>query len=105
VDAKVRDRLAASIAATALLVAMGTLMFGRFDAGVRLAASDGRVIVTAVNEHSVARSAGIQPGMIVTNLDNVTLVRLPQFVYPLIPPSPNPPRRPTSRSRRTSRTP
>jgi signal transduction histidine kinase len=90
VDAKVRDRLAASIAAAAILVAMGTLMFGRFDAGVRLAASNGRVVVTAVNEHSVARSAGIQPGMVVTNLDNVTLVRLPQFVYPPIPPSPNP---------------
>lgn len=89
-DAALRERLAAGLAAAALLAAMGTLMFGRFDPGVRLAVSGGRVVIAAVNEHSVARSAGIQAGMIVTELDNVTLLLLPQFIYPAIPPSPNP---------------
>jgi signal transduction histidine kinase len=89
-DAGLRDRLAAGLASVALLVAMGTLMFGRFDSGVRLAASNGRVVITAINEHSVARAAGLQPGMIVTELNNVTLIRLPQYVYPSIPPTPDP---------------
>jgi len=89
-DARLRDRLAMTLAATALLVAMGTLMFGRFDSGLRLAASDGRVVITNVNEHSLARSAGLQRGMVVTDLNSVALLRLPQFLYPSIPPTPDP---------------
>ena len=89
-DAKLRDRLALGLAATALAVAMGTLMFARFDAGVRLAASGGRVVITSVNEHSIARSAGLQRGMILTELNNVALLRLPQYLYPSIPPTPDP---------------
>ena len=89
-DERLRDRLGVGIAGVALLVAMGTLMFGRFDSGVRLAASDGRVVITSVNEHSLARGAGLQRGMVVTELNSVALMRLPQFLYPSIPPSPDP---------------
>ena len=89
-DAKLRDRLAMTLAAVALLVAMGTLMFGRFDSGVRLAAADGRVVITNVNDHSVARTTGFQAGMIVTQLNNVTLIQLPHYLYPSIQPTPDP---------------
>src|SRR6185295_11869250 len=92
-DAKLRDRLAIGLAAVSLVLALGTLMFGRYDPGVRLAASNGRVFITAVNERSIARGAGLAPGMVVTQLNNVTLIRFPQYVYPeppLIEPSPNP---------------
>jgi len=82
--------VAAALAAVALLVAMFTLLFGRFDPGVRLANSNGRVEITGVNENSIARAAGLRPGMIVTALNNVTLVQLPQFVYASIPPTPDP---------------
>ena len=80
--AKLRDRLAIGLAAVSLVLALGTLMFGRYDPGVRLAASNGRVFITAVNERSIAREAGLAPGMVVTQLNNVTLVRFPQYVYP-----------------------
>ncbi|MEO8437008.1 MAG: sensor histidine kinase [Chloroflexota bacterium] len=89
-DARVRDRLALGIAGIALLAALATLMFGRFDPGVRLAASNGRIMVTAINEHSIARSTGLQAGMIVTQINNVTLIRFPEYVYPALPPSPDP---------------
>ena len=81
-DAKLRDRLAIGLAAVSLVLALGTLMFGRYDPGVRLAATNGRVYITAVNERSIAREAGLAPGMVVTQLNNVTLVRFPQYVYP-----------------------
>jgi signal transduction histidine kinase len=90
VDARTRDRFAIGVAAVALLIAMATLMFGRFDPGIQLAVSNGRVLIVGVNEHSVARSTGLQPGMIVTQLNGVTLVRLPAYIYPAIPPTPNP---------------
>jgi hypothetical protein len=92
-DEKLRDRLAVGLAALSLALALGTLMFGRYDPGVRLAASDGRVFIAAVNERSIAREVGFAPGMIVTQLNNVTLIRFPQYVYPeppAIEPSPDP---------------
>ncbi len=89
-DARLRDRAAMAIAGIALLVAMGTLMFGRFDPGVRLTMSSGRVLISAINDHSIARSTGFQAGMIVTQLNGVTLIQLPQIVYSSIPPSPDP---------------
>jgi signal transduction histidine kinase len=89
-DARLRDRRAVALAAIMLLVALATLMFGRFDPGVRLAISDGRVVITAVNDHSTARGAGLQAGMLVTQLNGQTLIRFPQYVYPAIPPSPDP---------------
>jgi signal transduction histidine kinase len=92
-DAKLRDRLAVGVAAVALVLALGTLMFGRYDSGVRMAVANGRVVITEVNERSVARGAGLEAGMIVTQLNNVTLIRLPQYVYPPAPvtePSPDP---------------
>jgi hypothetical protein len=84
-DAKLRDRLAVGLAALALVLALGTLMFGRYDPGVRLAASNGRIFITGVNERSIARTMALEPGMIVTQLNNVTLIRFPQYVYPPLP--------------------
>src|SRR4029079_5348589 len=92
-DAKLRDRLAIGLAAVSLVLALGTLMFGRYDPGVRLTASNGRVFITAGNERSIARGAGLAPGMVGNQLNNVTLVRFPQYVYPdppLTEPSPDP---------------
>ena len=89
-DARLRDRLAIGIASVAVLVAVGTLMVGVFDYGVRLSDQGDHVVIADVNTNSIAHSNGLQPGMIVTRLNGVTLLRLPQFLYPSIPPSPDP---------------
>jgi signal transduction histidine kinase len=90
VDARLRDRLATGIATLAVLAALGTLMFGAFDSGIRLADQGDHVVIGDVNDHSLAHANGIQRGMIVTRLNGVTLVRLPAYVYPAIPPTPDP---------------
>jgi signal transduction histidine kinase len=85
VNPTLRDRIAAAITALALLLALGTAMFGAYDNGVRLAASNDQVVVTDVAEHSVAYQVGIRPGMVVTQLNWTVLVRLPepQFTEPV----------------------
>lgn len=89
-DPKIRDRAAGIIAGAALLLALGTMLIGRFDPGVTLVSAGDKVMVTAVNQHSVAYSVGLRAGMVVTQLDNVALIQLPEYVYPPIPPTPNP---------------
>ena len=90
-DARLRDRVAIGIAVVAMVLGVGTLMFGRYDTGITLTVDDqGRVIVVAVNPHSRAEQYGIQAGMIVTQLNGVELIRLPQYIYPDVEPSPDP---------------
>ena len=82
-DAKLRDRLAIGLAAVSLVLALGTLMFGRYDPGVRSRPPTARVVHhrRSTSAASPAEPAS-QPGMVVTQLNNVTLIRLPQYVYP-----------------------
>ncbi len=89
-DQRTIDRLAAAIAALALAVGLGTIMFGTFESGIRLSTSGEYVIVTEVQPRSIAASYGLRPGMIVTELEGMTLVRMPQTVYPTVEPTPDP---------------
>jgi signal transduction histidine kinase len=90
-DARLRDRLAIGLAMVAVFLATITVGLGRFDPGVRLfIGNDGRVVVTDVPQLSLAYGNGLRPGMIVTALHGVTLIRLPQLVYPNVEPSPDP---------------
>ncbi|MEA2535853.1 MAG: hypothetical protein QOF11_87 [Chloroflexota bacterium] len=90
-NATVRDRIAMGIAALAILLSVGTLAIGGFDSGVRLSIDDqDRVVVADVRQQSVAWSNGIRPGMVVTQLESVNLIALPQYVYPSVEPSPDP---------------
>ena len=50
-------------------------MIGVFDYGVRLSTQGDHVVIADVNTNSIAHSNGLQPGMIVTRLNGVTLVR------------------------------
>jgi signal transduction histidine kinase len=88
-EARLRDRLAMGIVTLAVLAAVGTLMAEVFDPGVRLAQQDDRVLIGSINDHSLAGASGLRPGMIVTRLNGVTLVRLPAFIYQAIPPTPD----------------
>ena len=91
-DARLRDRLAIGVAVLAVILATITVGLGRFDPGIRLLiGTDGRVLITDVPKLSDAYSSGLREGMIVTGLDGVTLIRLPQLVYPKnIEPTMNP---------------
>lgn len=89
-DARTRDRIAVGVGATVLVVALAVLMLGRVDPGVRIALDGEQIVITEVNEHSVARTQGLQPGMILTELNGVALIRFPEYVYPEIPPTPDP---------------
>jgi signal transduction histidine kinase len=86
---ELRDRLSLSLAALLILLGGGVLLFGRHDPGVRFAVSDDRVVISEVTEHSYARVYGMEPGMIVTELNGVTLLRLPQPIYRTLEPPPD----------------
>ena len=86
-----RDRLAIVIATAALIAGLGTVMFGRYDSGIRLATDDaGRLVVGHMNEYSKARMDGIEPGMLVIRADQTAVIRLPEYVYPSVEPTPDP---------------
>jgi signal transduction histidine kinase len=85
-----RDRLAMGIAAFALAMALATVLFGSFDSGIRLRIQDGRVVVASVAQHSLANVYGVRAGMVVVALNGTTLIRLPDFVYPLREPTTDP---------------
>ena len=76
-DQRTIDRLAAVIAVVALVIGLATISLGRIDSGIRLATSGEYVVVSEVQPRSLAAQYGLRPGMIVTELQGVTLVRLP----------------------------
>jgi signal transduction histidine kinase len=89
-DQRTIERLAASVAAIALIVGLSTIALGRYDSGIRLATSGEYVVVSEVHPRSVAAQYGLKPGMIVTELHGLTLIRMPQSVYSTVEPSLDP---------------
>ncbi|MEA2577015.1 MAG: hypothetical protein QOD78_603, partial [Chloroflexota bacterium] len=89
-DQKTIDRAAAAVAAIALILGLSTIVWGRFDSGIRLATSGQYVVVTEVQPRSIAAQYGLRPGMIVTDLQGVTLVKLPQYIWPEVTTEPTP---------------
>ena len=76
-----RDRLATAIAGVALALGIGVLLFGTYETGLRLVVSDGRIYIGEVARFSQAEADGLRQGMVVTSLNNVQLIRLPQPIY------------------------
>jgi signal transduction histidine kinase len=89
-DQRTIDRLAAVIAGIALTVGLMTIVFARFDSGIRLTTSGQYVVVSEVQPRSVAAQYGLRPGMVVTDLQGVTLVQMPQYIWPQTEPTPDP---------------
>ncbi|MBA2758023.1 MAG: hypothetical protein H0U37_11385 [Chloroflexi bacterium] len=85
-----RERLATIVALAAIVAGLLTISVGRFDSGVRLMTLGDRVVVADVQPRSIAAQNGLRVGMVVTSLQGVTLVRLPQFIYPSAAPTPDP---------------
>jgi hypothetical protein len=98
IDATVRRRLTLLLAATLLAAGWASLLLGRFDSGVRLETRGPslvgitpRVVVSDVIPGSIAAQYGVQVGMVVTQLQGVTLIEVPSYIEndPAMP-SPDP---------------
>ena len=90
-DQRFRDRLTAGIAAAALVAGIGAVVLAKADSGVRLAVAGDQVVVEAVPPRSVSAQQGLEPGMVVTEVDGVTLIRMPQYLeFDPAMPSPDP---------------
>jgi len=90
VDAAVRDRFAIAVAIIAAVAGIAALSIAPYDSGIRLAVADDRIVVRDIDQHSFAFRGGIRAGMLLTELNGTTLVRLPVLVYPDVPPTPDP---------------
>ena len=77
---RLRDYLAATVGVTALTLGAISLVVGRVEQGVNLVQADGKVVVDFVARNSPAAQAGVEPGMVLTSLNGVQLVQLPQYV-------------------------
>jgi signal transduction histidine kinase len=84
-----RDRIALVIALACLVLSVAPVFIGPVDTGIQLARQEDRVVVTAVAPLSLGARDGVQPGMVVVNLNNVQLLELPQYVPSGPAPSPD----------------
>jgi signal transduction histidine kinase len=81
-DDQARRRLTLLLAAVIVIAGWATLLLGRFDSGARLSWTGDRVVVDDVMPGSIAAQYGLQPGMVVTQLQYVTLIEMPHYVEP-----------------------
>jgi len=89
-DQRLRDRASIVIAGVGVIISVVVILFGRFDPGVRLFTADPFVYVDDVEPRSIAARDGLRPGMVVVELHGTTLVQMPQYVEPVVEPTPNP---------------
>ncbi len=89
-DQRTIDRVAIAIAVVALVAGLATIALGRFDSGIRLTTSGEYVVVSEVQPRSTAAQYGLRSGMVVTELQGVTLIQLPRTIYPDVEPTPDP---------------
>ena len=86
-----RDQAAAAIAVLALLVGIAVITLWRTPPMATLGFdADRHVVIASVDPNGPAERDGIKVGMIVTDANQVPLMRFPEFVYdPATPPDPN----------------
>ena len=82
VNHRLRDYLAATVGILGLTLGVMALVVGRVDLGVTLRQDGDRIVVDSVAAQSPAASHGLEPGMILVNLNGRELIRLPQHVCP-----------------------
>jgi signal transduction histidine kinase len=76
------DYLAATVGIVALTLGTMALVVGRVESGVTLRQDGDRIVIDWVAAGSPAASHGLEPGMILLNLNGRELIRLPQHVCP-----------------------
>jgi signal transduction histidine kinase len=82
VSQRVRDYVAATAGIVALTLGAMSLVVGRVELGVTLRQETDHVVVEWVASNSPAAAHGIEPGMVLLNLNGRELIRLPQYVCP-----------------------
>jgi len=82
--------LAVAVVATSLTFGMLALAVGRVDIGVQLVQDGAYVRIVSVAHDSPAQLEGFVPGMIVVSINGTPLLRLPQYAYPDVTPTPEP---------------
>lgn len=81
-NAKPSTILAIGVIAVSLVLGMLALVIGRTDAGITLEQDGVYVRIASVAHDSPAQLDGFEPGMIVTSINDVDLLKLPQEVVP-----------------------
>jgi signal transduction histidine kinase len=76
------DYLAATVGVIALTLGTMALVVGRVESGVTLRQDGDRIVIDFVAAQSPAASHGLEPGMVLLNLNGRELIRLPQLVCP-----------------------
>jgi len=82
VNPKPSTVLASGVIVVSLTLGILALAVGRTDTGVSLEQDGAYVRIASVAHDSRAQLDGFEPGMIVTSVNGVDLLRLPQEVYP-----------------------
>jgi signal transduction histidine kinase len=75
-----RDHVAAAVGIVALTIGAMALVVGRVELGVTLRQDGDRVVVDWVASNSPAARQGLEPGMVLLNINGHELIRLPQYV-------------------------
>jgi len=91
-------RAAIAIAVVAVAVGVATPIFGFAGSGVQVMVEDpgtpggARVVISGVEPYSPAAQYGARPGLVVTSLNDVTLIEMPRPIYqdPLVGATPDP---------------
>jgi signal transduction histidine kinase len=82
--------VAIAVVATSLTFGLLALAVGRVDIGVQLVQDGAYVRIVSVAHDSPAQLEGFVPGMIVVSINGTPLLRLPQYAYPDVTPTPEP---------------
>ena len=78
------DRAAIGLSVAALSIGVLVPVLARFDSGVQLSVDEaqGRLYVEAVEPLSPAADQGVRPGMVAVAVNDIQVIRMPEFVYP-----------------------
>jgi signal transduction histidine kinase len=78
---RTRAWIAGGVAALGLTLSLIVLLFGTYEPGLRLAVSGDGLVVAAVLPYTPAARDGVQPGMRVVSLNDMPLIRMPEYTY------------------------
>jgi signal transduction histidine kinase len=76
-----RDLLAATIAIIAFVLGLAALAPGRLETGIHLRVDGDLLVVDSVDAYSRAALDRIEPGMVVAEMNDTEVLRLPQYTY------------------------
>lgn len=76
-----RDLLAAAIAVAAFVLGLSALAPGRLETGIHLRVDGELLVVDRVDPYSRGALDGVEPGMVLVRLNDVRLIRLPDYIY------------------------